>query len=110
MVAKRTGLKMRRPGRRLTKRQSTMIKLDDRQRILTEIRNLKMAQSAYAYVRGPAKFYEWLENSSGVKLPEGPPVWICGDCHVGNLGPLADTKARVLVQIRDLRALGHQNP
>jgi tetratricopeptide (TPR) repeat protein len=22
-------------------------------------------------------------------LPEGPPVWICGDCHVGNLGPLA---------------------
>jgi uncharacterized protein (DUF2252 family) len=38
-----------------------MTKPDDRQRILTETRNLKMAQSAHAYVRGStAKFYEWL--------------------------------------------------
>jgi uncharacterized protein (DUF2252 family) len=74
-----------------------MIKPGDRERILTETRNLKMAQSAHAYVRGStAKFYEWLENSSRGKLPEGPPVWICGDCHVGNLGPLADRKGHVL--------------
>jgi len=25
-------------------------------------------------------------------MPEGPPVWICGDCHVGNLGPVANVK------------------
>ena len=88
-----------------------MIKPDDRQRILTETRNLKMAQSAHTYVRGStARFYEWLENSSRGKLPEGPPVWICGDCHVGNLGPLADTKGHVLVQIRDLDQTVIGNP
>jgi len=52
----------------------------------------------------------WLENSSRGKLPEGPPVWICGDCHVGNLGPLADTKGHVLVQIRDLDQTVIGNP
>ena len=70
-----------------------------------------MAQSAHAYVRGStAKFYEWLESSRRSKLPEGPPVWICGDCHVGNLGPLADTKGHVLVQIRDLDQTVIGNP
>src|ERR1700685_2402660 len=88
-----------------------MIKPDDRERILTQTRNLKMAQSAHAYVRGSTvSFYEWLESSRRVKLPEGPPVWICGDCHVGNLGPLADTKGHVLVQIRDLDQTVIGNP
>src|ERR1700731_342919 len=88
-----------------------MIKLDDRERILTQTRNLKMARSAHAYVRGSTvSFYEWLQSSRRVKLPECPPVWICGDCHVGNLGPLADTKGRVLVQIRDLDQTVIGNP
>src|SRR6202795_292665 len=88
-----------------------MIKPGDRERILTQTRNLKMARSAHAYVRGSTvSFYEWLESSRRVKLPEGPPVWICGDCHVGNLGPLADTKGRVLVQIRDLDQTVIGNP
>ena len=70
-----------------------------------------MARSAHAYVRGSTvSFYEWLESSRRVKLPEGPPVWICGDCHVGNLGPLADTKGHVLVQIRDLDQTVIGNP
>jgi uncharacterized protein (DUF2252 family) len=70
-----------------------------------------MAQSAHAYVRGNTlKFYDWLENSSRGKLPEGPPVWICGDCHVGNLGPLADAKGHVVVQIRDLDQTVIGNP
>jgi uncharacterized protein (DUF2252 family) len=87
-----------------------MVKPADRQRILAQTRNLKMATSAHAYVRGSTvKFYEWLENSRG-KMPEGPPVWICGDCHLGNLGPLADAKGRVPIQIRDLDQTVIGNP
>ncbi|MET0284121.1 MAG: DUF2252 family protein [Polyangiales bacterium] len=64
---------------------------------------LKMASSAHAYVRGStAKFYEWLDSSSASALPRGPAMWICGDCHVGNLGPVAHADGRVEVQIRDL--------
>src|ERR1700680_1763041 len=88
-----------------------MIKPGDRERILTQARNLKMARSAHAYVRGSTvSFYEWLESSRRVKLPEGPPVWICGDCHVGNLGPLADVDGYVNVQIRDLDQTVIGNP
>ena len=69
-----------------------------------------MARSSHAYVRGSTvKFYEWLETSSG-QIPPGPPVWICGDCHLGNLGPLADQKGRVAVQIRDLDQTVIGNP
>src|ERR1700753_1834767 len=83
---------------------------DDRAARLLHTRNLKMARSAHAYVRGStAKFYEWLEQSAG-KVPEGPPVWICGDCHVGNLGPLASAEGRVAVQIRDLDQTVIGNP
>src|SRR6201987_5310693 len=74
------------------------------------VRSLKMARSAHAYVRGSTvRFYAWLEASEG-KVPMGPPVWICGDCHLGNLGPLADTKGRVAVQIRDLDQTVIGNP
>jgi uncharacterized protein (DUF2252 family) len=59
-------------------------------------RNLRMAGSAPAYVRGNTlKFYKWLAASDSRKLPQGPPIWICGDCHVGNLGPLADTDGQI---------------
>src|SRR6202048_1940384 len=87
-----------------------MTRPGSRQSTLTKTRNLKMALSAHAYVRGSTlKFYEWLEGSAG-KLPQGPPVWICGDCHVGNLGPLADAKGRVAIQIRDLDQTVVGNP
>ncbi len=81
----------------------------DRAVKLAVTQKLKMARSAHAYVRGSTvKFYEWLETSPA-NLPEGPPVWICGDCHIGNLGPLADSKGRV-VQIRDLDQTVIGNP
>ncbi|GEO37882.1 hypothetical protein SAE02_20300 [Skermanella aerolata] len=83
---------------------------EERAEALRRTRNLKMARSAHAYVRGSTvKFYEWLDASFG-RVPEGPPVWICGDCHVGNLGPLADAKGRVAVQIRDLDQTVIGNP
>jgi uncharacterized protein (DUF2252 family) len=82
----------------------------ERAEILLRRRNVKMARSAHAYVRGStARFYEWLEESAG-KVPSGPPVWICGDCHVGNLGPLAGADGHVDIQIRDLDQTVIGNP
>ena len=87
-----------------------MIPPERRAEHLRATRNLKMARSAHAYVRGStAKFYEWLE-ASPAGVPTGPSVWICGDCHVGNLGPLADARGRVAVQIRDLDQTVIGNP
>jgi uncharacterized protein (DUF2252 family) len=83
----------------------------ERQSILDERRNLKMARSAHAYVRGNTqKFYEWLESAAGKLIPEGPPVWICGDCHIGNIGPVANVKGRVEMAIRDLDQTVIGNP
>src|SRR6202012_1122983 len=77
---------------------------DERFPIRNQARELKMARSVHSYVRGnTAQFYEWLAGSEVAKLiPNGPPVWICGDCHVGNLGPLVGADRRVDIQIRDL--------
>ena len=94
-----------------TTRPSSAPRPSDRAGILTLTRNAKMARSAHAYVRGnTVKFYDWLNSEKRVALPDGPPVWICGDCHVGNLGPLADADGRVDVQIRDLDQTVIGNP
>lgn len=78
--------------------------------MLDGLRNLKMARSVHAYVRGnTSQFYNWL-GGQDLALPQGPPVWICGDCHVGNLGPLASAKGRIDVQIRDLDQTVIGNP
>jgi uncharacterized protein (DUF2252 family) len=70
-----------------------------------------MARSAHAYVRGNTiRFYEWLASLKRHKLPQGPSIWICGDCHVGNLGPVANTEGEVDVQIRDLDQTVIGNP
>jgi uncharacterized protein (DUF2252 family) len=83
----------------------------DRREILEQRRNLKMARSAYAYVRGtPLKFYEWLESDSAKDLPQGPHIWICGDCHVSNLGPVASDRDKVEIEIRDFDQTVIGNP
>jgi uncharacterized protein (DUF2252 family) len=82
-----------------------------RRLVLAERQQLKMARSAHAYVRGTAsRFYEWLEGPNAHTLPAGPSIWICGDCHVGNLGPIADAEGRVAVQIRDFDQAVVGNP
>ncbi len=84
---------------------------NNRTAALTAERNRKMAASAHAYVRGSTvKFYEWLEASTPSALPEGPSVWICGDCHVGNLGPVASHDGALAIQIRDLDQTVIGNP
>jgi uncharacterized protein (DUF2252 family) len=82
-----------------------------RRAVLAARQQLKMAESAHAFVRGSAtQFYEWLDAPSGRSLPVGPPVWICGDCHIGNLGPVADAEGKVAVQIRDFDQAVVGNP
>jgi len=84
----------------------------ERHTILETNRTRKMARSAHAYVRGnTAKFYEWLEASPVAgRVPAGPAVWICGDCHLGNLGPIANGDGNVEIQIRDLDQAVIGNP
>ena len=77
---------------------------------LGNIQAAKMARSPHAFVRGnTVDHYRWLASMK-VGLPEGPAVWICGDCHVGNLGPLADVDGHVDIQIRDLDQTVIGNP
>jgi uncharacterized protein (DUF2252 family) len=76
----------------------------ERARLLNAGRAREMARSAHAFVRGnTAHFYAMLADSPIAKhVPTGPAVWICGDCHLGNLGPLSDGEGQIDVQIRDL--------
>jgi uncharacterized protein (DUF2252 family) len=88
----------------------TQPKEQQRAEILERQQRLKMAGSAQAYVRGSAvKFSEWLNPARG-RVPEGPPVWICGDCHTSNLGPVSDAEGKVEIEIRDLDQTGIRNP
>jgi uncharacterized protein (DUF2252 family) len=83
----------------------------DRISVLSSKQTLKMARSAHASVRGSTvQFYDWLETQKSGTLPEGPPVWICGDCHAGNLGPVAGVDGRIAIQIRDLDQTVIGNP
>jgi uncharacterized protein (DUF2252 family) len=82
-----------------------------RQSVLNQRRTLKMARSAHAYVSGSTvQFYEWLNSTRAKSIPQGPPIWICGDCHLGNLGPVADANGRVRIAIRDLDQTVIGNP
>jgi uncharacterized protein (DUF2252 family) len=82
-----------------------------RLRALEDRRTLKMAESAHAYVRGSTlQFYKWLDSRGERAVPKGPSVWICGDCHAGNLGPLAGPDGKVHIQIRDVDQTVIGNP
>lgn len=83
---------------------------DERADLLRARQRRKMSRSAQTYVRGATvKFYDWLMQDGRI-LPEGPPVWICGDCHYGNLGPMANAEGKVAIQIRDLDQTVIGNP
>jgi uncharacterized protein (DUF2252 family) len=95
----------------MSRRPGAPPQFDHRSGRLEEVRMKKMARSAHAYVRGnTAQFYEWLSEVEHTHIPAGPTVWICGDCHVGNLGPVADTKGEIRIHIRDLDQTTLGNP
>jgi uncharacterized protein (DUF2252 family) len=84
---------------------------DQRQSALDHLRNQKMAASAHAFVRGStAQFYTWLEASDRPAVPDGPALWICGDCHVGNLGPIGSARGKIAIEIRDFDQTVIGNP
>ena len=84
---------------------------DSRQPVLNASRQLKMTRSAHAFVRGSTlKFYEWLDAQARSSLPSGPPVWICGDCHLSNIGPVANTEGEVELLVRDFDQTVIGNP
>jgi uncharacterized protein (DUF2252 family) len=92
--------------------KNSAIKPRDRQTVLNNRRRVKMAESAHAYVRGnTVQFYAWLRGKDvQAAIPRGPDIWICGDCHTGNLGPVADLEGNVDIQIRDLDQTVIGNP
>jgi uncharacterized protein (DUF2252 family) len=93
------------------KNKETFVRPEGRIAALAKCRNLKMARSAHGFVRGNAiKYYEWLASLKTGTLPEGPPIWICGDCHLCNLGPVASAAEHVEIQIRDLDQTVIGNP
>jgi uncharacterized protein (DUF2252 family) len=84
---------------------------NDRLATLDARRQLKMARNAHAYVRGSTEaFYKWIQSDKRIALPDGPPVWICGDCHIGNLGPIGHPAGDAVVEIRDLDQTVIGNP
>ena len=84
---------------------------DSRQPVLNASRQLKMTRSAHAFVRGSTlKFYEWLDAQAVSSLPAGPAVWICGDCHLSNIGPVANANGEVELLVRDFDQTVIGNP
>lgn len=87
------------------------LSLGSRTASLVALRNCKMARSVRSYVRGNTlHYYEWLTSITGRALPQGPAIWIGGDCHLGNLGPVASTQGQIEIQIRDLDQTVIGNP
>jgi uncharacterized protein (DUF2252 family) len=66
----------------MRKSKAPLPSFEDRGAILERTRAQKMARSSHRYVRGnTVQFYEWLASPAAEGVPEGPAVWICGDCH-----------------------------
>jgi uncharacterized protein (DUF2252 family) len=83
--------------------------LEHRQNKLARYRMAKMARSCDDFVRGNTKqFYQWL--NSCCSIPEGPAIWICGDCHTGNLGPVCGANGQIHIEIRDFDQTVIGNP
>jgi uncharacterized protein (DUF2252 family) len=79
--------------------------------LLRARRQRKMACSPERYVRGSTRqFYDWLDEDKRSRVSDGPEIWICGDCHVGNIGPLADHQGNIAIEIRDLDQTVIGNP
>ena len=101
MFYRRPGVSRNKRRDDLAKPVATLKNPDDRKVALLAARNAKMARSAHAYVRGNTiQFYRWLRARGRRAVPAAPPVWICGDRHVGNLGRIANAEGQIDIQIK----------
>ena len=103
---------LRQKGRTLSTTQNSPPRVDERVMLLEQDTHAKdgafvppLREGEYGSVLRVARV-----SSRRAAIPEGPPVWICGDCHVGNLGPLSDKAGRVRIHIRDLDQTVIGNP
>src|SRR5579863_9029859 len=95
----------------MSSKHARALSIDERQRRLAKRRDCKMALSPMHFMRGTTRqFYDWLESAEGRSLPEGPRIWICGDCHFGNLGPVAGVTGEVAIELRDFDQTVIGNP
>jgi uncharacterized protein (DUF2252 family) len=69
-----------------------------------------MARSLGTYIRGSTKIFYQQLSQRAARVPRGPPIWICGDCHVGNFGPVAASDDEIEIQIRDFDQTTIGNP
>jgi uncharacterized protein (DUF2252 family) len=84
---------------------------DGRAAYLNTRRELKMSRSVHAFVRGSTdRFYTWINEQAEARIPAGPAIWICGDCHVGNLGPIGHHGGKTVIELRDLDQTVIGNP
>ncbi len=96
---------------RLLHRHSKAVPPQARPMELVARQRLKMSRSPQAFVRGTtAHFYRWLEAEPGPHIPQGPSVWICGDCHYGNFGPVGSASGDVEIALRDFDQAVIGNP
>ena len=78
---------------------------------LRQLKEQKTAANAHAFVRAaPKLFYEELEGKKHDALVEGPVVWISGDCHVENLGAVADARGTASIEMNDFDESVRNNP
>ncbi len=62
------------------------------------------------FVATPCNFMNGSIPQPKNRYPKAHLIWICGDCHLGNLGPVADAKGRVTIALRDLDQTVIGNP
>jgi uncharacterized protein (DUF2252 family) len=94
----------------LTKKRDLPQSAEARRHALDAKRRLKMARSPHAFVRGRVDLFYDTVARGNIALPEGPTIWICGDCHLGNLGPVGNTKGKTAIEVRDFDQGAQSNP
>lgn len=69
---------------------------------LQTLRDRKMAATAHAFVRAKVDLFYSTLRDERLRLPEGPAIWISGDCHAENFGAVSDARGEGDLEMNDL--------
>ena len=96
----------------MKKIEETFVRPNGRDAVLTKTRNLKMARSAHAYVRGnTVKFYEWLRGAEERhRCPTGRRCGSAATATSAISGRSPTPHGQIEIQIRDLDQTVIGNP